>query len=200
VQRSGGSSAQHDLAKVVPSERAKQSNHATVRPTFDRAQVKVRGWIRRRLLCHRAQNAKGRRGGVKDPTPLAQHDLDRSPSEIEERGTTETAAQLCARACIGQARFLVTRDDLNVDAKSRANLGDERVSIARLAHGAGRDRKHGLWFVPFNHRDQLLDRVQGAFERSAREATGSKDGLADPGHPFGALDHHQARATVHIRN
>jgi Fe-S oxidoreductase len=137
---------------------------------------------------------------VKDPTPLAQHDLKRSPSEIEERGTTETAAQLCTRARICETRLLVAGDDLDIDAESRANLGDERVSVARLAYGAGRDRKHGLWFVPFNHRDQLPDRVQGAFERRAGETTGSKDGLADPGHPFGALDHHQARATVHIRN
>ena len=48
AQSSGGSRAKHDLAEIVPLERAHQRGHATERPAFDRAQIKWRGGIRRR--------------------------------------------------------------------------------------------------------------------------------------------------------
>src|ERR1019366_10761675 len=97
------------------------------------------------MLDHGAQNTERRRSGVKDPTAVTHNDLERSPAEIDERRrTTETAAHPCTRARVSKTRLLVPRNDLDVDAEARANLGDERVPVARFANGAGRDRENGL--------------------------------------------------------
>ena len=120
---------------------------------------------------------------------VTEHELSRTATQIKHQGVAIAVTDSAHRAGEGQRGFLVTADDLGLDAQNLADTVHEHLAVTRIASRTGRHETHRISAVLLQQLRILTSRSEGAVQRLLRQPTGRVHALPQT---------HNAHLTHHV--
>ena len=137
--------------------------------------------------------------GSLHPRLVAEHELSRTAAQVEHQGVTVAVTNSAHRTSEGQSSFLITADNLGLNAQNLADTIHEHLTVTRIASRTGRHKTHRISAVLLQQLRILTSRSESTVQRLLRQPAGRvhaltqthnahlthnvlQDGLLDPVH------------------